>query len=69
MEIKANPECKYFYKNYTIEDIPESMCLGAIIRDEKIIIPSYKKTNILPNDKLLIFLNQESISKAESLFK
>ena len=45
------------------------MCLGAIIRDDDVIIPSYNITNIHPDDNLLIFLNQESISKAESLFK
>ena len=69
MEIRANPGCKYFYKNYKIEDLPETMCLGTIIREDEIITPSFKKTNIIPGDKLLIFLNQDSISKVESLFK
>ena len=69
IEIIANSNCTYFNKKFTIEDIPESMCLGAIIRDENIIIPYYKKTNIKPNDKLIIYLNPESISKAEYLFK
>ena len=68
LEIKAHDNCKYFTKKYKIDDIPKSMCLGGILRDGNIIIPSYK-TLIEPNDNLLIFLNQESISKAESLFK
>ena len=42
------------------------MCLGAIIRNKEVIIPSYNKTNILPGDDLLIFLNEESINKVES---
>ena len=69
IEINANPDCRFFYKKYSIEDIPESMCLGAIIRQDNIIIPAYKKSSIKPDDKLLIFLNPDSISKAESLFK
>ena len=69
LEIIVSENSKYIYRKYTIEDIPESMCLGAIIREDKCITPSYKKTSIIPGDKLLIFLHQESISKAESLFK
>jgi len=69
MEIRANPDSKYFNKKYSIEDIPESICLGSIVRDGKIIIPLYKKTSINPNDQLLLFLNPDSINKAESLFK
>jgi len=69
LEIKANANSKYFNKNYSIDDIPQSMCLGGIIRGKSAIIPTYNKTTILPDDNLLIFLNQESISKAESLFK
>ena len=67
LEIKAKEGCKYFIKNYKIDDIPVSICLGAILRDDEVIIPSHN-TSIIPNDQLLIFLNQDSISKAESLF-
>ena len=68
LEIIISENSKYINRKYTIEDIPESMCLGAIIRNEECITPTYKKTLIKPGDKLLIFLNQDSISKAESLF-
>ena len=68
LEIKANEQCKYFLKKYKLSDIPKNMCLGAILRKYEVIIPSYN-TSIEPGDNLLIFLNQESISKAESLFK
>tara|TARA_Y100000590_G_C15691473_1_gene1003533 strand:- start:261 stop:1610 length:1350 start_codon:yes stop_codon:yes gene_type:complete len=67
IEIKANKNCKYFTRNYSIDDIPESMCLGAIFRNGDVIIPSYS-TKINYDDNLLIFLNQDSIKKAESLF-
>ena len=69
MEIKAIPDSKYFIKKYKIKDIPESICLGAIIRNNKVIIPSNPKINIEPNDNLLIFLKPESITKAENLFQ
>ena len=67
LEIKASESCKYFARNYKIDDIPVSICLGAILRDNDVIIPSHS-TSIESGDQLLIFLNQESISKAESLF-
>lgn len=69
LEIKALENCKYFTKNYALSDIPESMCLGGIVRNGRVIIPSNLKVNIEPNDNLLIFLKPESISKAENLFQ
>jgi len=69
LEIKALENSKYFTKNYSLSDIPESMCLGAIIRNKKILIPSNNKVSIEPNDELLIFLKPETISKAENLFQ
>ena len=68
LEIKANDNCKYFSRQYKIDDIPKSMCLAAIVRNNNVIIPTFN-TSLEPNDNLLIFLNQETISKAESLFK
>ena len=68
LEIKALPDCKYFIKNYQISDIPESICLGALIRDDEIIIPSYN-TTININDDLVLFVKPENISKAENLFQ
>ena len=69
LEIRALPDSKYFTKSYSLSDIPESICLGAIIRNNKVIIPNNIKVNIEPNDELLIFLKPETISKAENLFQ
>ena len=68
IQIKVYDSCKYFIKNYTINDIPKYICLGAIIRVNQIIIPNFK-TTIKINDELLLFLKQESINKAETLFQ
>ena len=69
LEIKALPGSKYFAKNYSLSDIPESICLGAIVRNNKVLIPNNANINIEPNDDLLIFLKPETISKAENLFQ
>ena len=69
LEITANPNSKYFFKNFSVEDLPDNICLAGIIRNNEVIIPSVNKTNIEENDKLLIFLNPESLSKIENLFK
>ena len=69
IEITAHSKSKYFTKNYTIDDLPENICLAAIKRNDDIIIPSINKITIEENDKLLIFLNPESLMKIESLFK
>ena len=69
LEITANPNSKYFSKNYTVKDLPDNICLAGIVRDNEVIIPSINKSTIEENDKLLIFLNPESLSKIENLFK
>ena len=68
LEIKALPDCKYFTKNYKVSDIPESICLGALIRNNKIIIPNFN-TAINIDDDLILFVKPENISKAENLFQ
>ena len=68
LKLQALENCKYFSKKYKISDIPESICLGAIIRNDSIIVPSFS-TIIDVNDELLLFLKPESISKAENLFQ
>ena len=68
VEITVKENCKYISKNYNINDIPETLRLGAIIRGSKIIIPSIR-SKILIDDKLLIFLKPEFIPKAEDIFK
>ena len=69
LEIKALPDSKYFIKKYKMNDIPESICLGAIVRNGRVIIPNNPNINLEPNDNLLIFLKPESITKAENLFQ
>jgi len=68
LQIHVLENSKYFNRNYKITDIPESICLGAIIRNEEIIIPSFN-TQIEINDELIIFLKPDSIAKAENLFQ
>ena len=68
VEITVKEDCKYIAKNYTIDDIPETLRVGAIVRGSRIIIPSIN-TKILIDDKLLIFLKPEFIPKAENIFK
>ena len=68
LQISILEDSKYFNKNYKINDIPESICLGALIRNNQVIIPSFN-TTIEADDELLLFLKPESISKAENLFQ
>ena len=68
IELDVIDGCKYLRKKYTISDLPESICLGAIMREEKVIIPNIKST-IQKDDKLLIFLKPEFISKVENIFQ
>ena len=68
IELDVIDGCKYLRKKYTISDLPESICLGAIIREEKIIIPNIN-SSIRRDDKLLIFLKPDFISKVENIFQ
>ena len=68
IELDVIPNCKFLRKNYQIDDLPDTICLGAIIRNDKVIIPNQKST-IKENDKLLIFLKPEYISKVENIFQ
>ena len=68
LQLTVSSESKYFNKNYTISDIPESICLAAIIRNNDVIIPSIN-TTIEYNDELLLFLKPTTIAKAENLFQ
>ena len=68
IELEVMPDCKFLRKKYTLNDLPDSICLGSIIRDGKIIIPN-QKTAIRESDKLLIFLKPQYISKVENIFQ
>jgi trk system potassium uptake protein TrkA len=48
-------------------DLPEDMIIGALIRRSKIIIPK-GDTQILPEDKVVVFLKPNLIQKVEKYF-
>ena len=68
VELKVNLNSSYIAKGYKISDIPETVTLASIIRNNEIIIPSIK-TQIFPEDELLLFLKPNDIKKVELLFK
>jgi trk system potassium uptake protein TrkA len=49
-------------------ELPKKTLIGAIIRDNKVIIPS-GEDKIVTNDKLIIFTLQESIKQVEKLLQ
>ena len=68
IELTVAPECKYLRKKYSIEQVPEKLCIGAICRNNEMIIPN-NFTEILTEDELLVITKEENISNAEKLFK
>ena len=40
IELTVSPECKYLRKKYSIEQVPEELCIGAICRNNEMIIPN-----------------------------
>ena len=68
IELTVTPECKYLRKKYPIEKVPEELCIGAICRNNEMIIPN-NFTEILAEDELLVITKEENISNAEKLFK
>ena len=68
VELTIAPECKFLSKKYSIEQIPEELCIGAISRDNEIIIPN-NHTELYAGDELLVITKEENISKAEKLFQ
>ena len=68
IELTVNPECKYLGKKYSIKQIPEELCIGAICRNSEMIIPN-NLTEIFADDELLVITKDENISKAEKLFQ
>ena len=49
------------------KDLPDEICLSAIIRKDKVIIPR-ENTELRIDDELLFFTKSEDIHKAEQLF-
>ena len=68
IELIVSPDCKYLRKKYTLEQLPEDLCVGSIFRNEELIIPN-THTEIRTGDKLLVIIKEENISKAEALFQ
>ena len=68
IELSVVQECRYIRKKLTIDQIPEELCIGAICRNNKIIIPN-NHTEIYAEDELLIITKEENISKVEKLFQ
>ena len=68
VELRVEINSNYIVKNYSISDIPGTVTLAAIIREDDIMIPN-NKTQIFVGDELLLFLKPNDIKKVESLFK
>ena len=67
LEIVVSSKSKFILKNYSFNTVPDYIRIGAIIRDSKVIIPT-QHTEIIINDKLILFIKDNLISKAEDLF-
>ena len=67
VEVDVLPECKYLQKGYAIQDLPQNICLSAIIRDDELIM-SKKNFNIKSNDRLIVLSKPDGISDIEDLF-
>ena len=67
VELTVSSNSKYLRKKYTIDKIPENVCLGIIIRDGKARIPD-SHIELKVGDKLLFFSKSERVSKVEDLF-
>ena len=68
IELSVDKECKYINKKLTIDQIPEELCIGAICRNNEIIIPN-NHTEIYADDELLVITKEENILIAEKLFQ
>ena len=68
IELSVVQECRYIRKKLTIDQIPEDLCIGAICRNNKMIIPN-NHTEIYAEDELLVITKEENISIVEKLFQ
>ena len=68
VELTVDRESLYISDDYSMSDIPDTISLCAIIRDNKVIIPTHN-SEILANDDLLIFAKPNEIKEIELLFK
>ena len=68
IELSVVQECRYIRKKLTIDQIPEELCIGAICRNNEMIIPN-NHTEIYAEDELLVITREENISIVEKLFQ
>ena len=68
IELSVVQECRYIRKKITIDQIPEELCIGAICRNNEMIIPN-NHTEIYAEDELLVITREENISIVEKLFQ
>ena len=67
VELKIKEDSDFINRNLSIKDLPDEICLSAIIRKDKVIIPR-ENTELRIDDELLFFTKSEDIHKAEQLF-
>jgi len=67
VELKVKENSEFINRNLSIKDLPEQICLGAVIRKNNIIIPN-NQTQLRIDDELLFFTKSEDIHTAEELF-
>jgi len=67
VEIKVKEDSDFLIQELSIKDLPDEICLAAIIRKDKVIIP-IRSTELKVGDELLFFTKSEDIYKAEQLF-
>ena len=54
VDLKIKDNSDFINRNLSIKDLPEEICLAAIIRNDKVIIPR-NHTELRINDELLFF--------------
>ena len=67
VEITVKEDSDFLIRELSIKDLPDEICLAAIARKDKIIIP-IRGTELKVGDELLFFTKLEDIYKAEQLF-
>ncbi len=67
LEIIVREDSDFLIRKLSIKDLPDEICLAAIVRKDKIIIP-IRGTDLKIGDELLFFTKKEDIYKAEQLF-
>ena len=67
VELNVKESSDFINRNLSLKDFPDEICLSAIIRGDKVIIPR-ENTELYIDDELLFFTKSEDIDKAEKLF-